>query len=108
MALDTDTYVVLDGTIKDRHGEPIAHITTNLRGDGATPEWVTTGVPGAGSKRVKGYNDYGAPIYDETYEEDLKKGTQEFMAQAIKKQKELTRKNGGDPSKVNIIGAEKE
>lgn len=29
-----------------------------------------------------------------------------MMAEAIKSQKQLTKENGGDPSKVNVIGAE--
>lgn len=109
MTLDINSYRILEGTIKNKEGKPIALIrSTPLRGDGETPEWIATAAPGTENDPIVGYNDQGGPIYSDEYQEAYKQGTKDFMQAVIKEQKRLTKANGGDPSKVNIIGAEKE
>lgn len=90
---------------KDSQGNKLAMFVTELAGDGTTPVVQTTGMS---SSKIIGYNDDGTAIIDKEQDKIIDDAFKEFMAQAIEKQKELTKKNGGDPSKVNIIGAEKE
>ena len=94
--------VVLEDNVKDEQGVT-AQMRAVLTGDGATPEVMTRG-----EKVVVGYNDDGTPMYQQVDENTLQSAQQEFMAAAIKEQKRLTKDNGGDPSKVNVIGAETE
>lgn len=109
MTLNINSYRILEGTIKDKEGKPIALIrSTPLRGDGETPGWIATAAPGTEKDPIVGYNDQGGPIYSDEYQESYKQGTKDFMQAIIKEQKRLTKANGGDPSVVNIIGAEKD
>lgn len=94
--------VVLEDYAKDEQGVT-AQMRAVLTGDGATPEVMTRG-----EKVMVGYNDNGTPMYQQMDENTLQSAQQEFMAAAIKEQKQLTKDNGGDPSKVNVIGAEAE
>lgn len=95
--------VVLTDEVKDSDDRLIARMRVILNGDGSTPNIMTMG-----TDNPIGYNDDGSPIFPEVDDSLLKSAQQRMMAQAIKVQKELTKENGGDPSKVNIIGAEKE
>ena len=92
--------VVLEDYAKDEQGVT-AQMRVVLTGDGSTPEVMTRG-----EKVLAGYNDDGSPLYQQVDENALQSAQQKFMAAAIKEQKQLTADNGGDPSKVNIIGAE--
>ena len=74
-----------------------------LNGDGSTPNVMTMG-----TDNPVGYNDDGSPIFPDVDDSLLKSAQQQMMAEAIKEQKQLTKENGGDPSKVNVIGAETE
>lgn len=93
--------VVLTDDVKNDDGQRFASLRVVLEGDGSTPNImaVGTGVP-------IGYNDDGTAILAEHDNAALKKSQQEMMAEAIKVQKNLTKENGGDPSKVNVINAE--
>ena len=84
-------------------GRLVAQITTYLEGDGSTPIVQTMGT---GS--IKGYADDGTVIIDDDIDELIKEKQKEFMAEAIKEQKNLCVENGVDPSLVNYFGAEKE
>lgn len=95
--------VVLTDEVKDSNDRLIARMRVVLNGDGSTPNVMTMG-----TDSPIGYNDDGTPIFPDIDDNLLKSAQQRMMAQAIKVQKELTKENGGDPSKVNIIGAEKE
>lgn len=95
--------VVLTDEVKDSNDRLIAQMRVVLNGDGSTPNVMTIG-----TDSPIGYNDDGTPIFPDIDDNLLKSAQQRMMAQAIKVQKELTKENGGDPSKVNIIGAEKE
>ena len=95
--------VVLTDEVKDNNDRLIAQMRVVLNGDGSTPNVMTMG-----TDNPIGYKDDGSPIFPDVDEDLLKQRQQEMMAEAIKVQKELTKENGGDPSKVNIIGAEKE
>lgn len=94
--------VILTDEVKDDK-RVVARMRVVLNGDGSTPNVMTMGMDSP-----IGYNDNGAPIFPEVDEDLLKQAQQKMMAEAIKEQKQLTEENGGDPDKVNIIGAEKE
>lgn len=94
--------IVLEDTVSDDKGST-AQMRVVLTGDGTTPEVMTRG-----EKVMVGYNDDGTPMYQQVDENTLQSAQQKFMAAAIKEQKQLTKDNGGDPSKVNVIGAETE
>lgn len=95
--------VVLTDEVKDSNDQLIAQMRVILNGDGSTPNVMTMG-----TDNPIGYNDDGTPIFPDIDDSLLKSAQQRMMAEAIKVQKQLTKENGGDPSKVNIIGAEKE
>lgn len=95
--------VILTDDVKNDKDRIIARMRVVLNGDGSTPNVMTMG-----TDSPIGYNDDGTPIFPKIDEEQLKQHQQEMMAEAIKEQKQLTEENGGDPAKVNIIGAEKE
>ena len=95
--------VVLTDEVKDSNDRLIARMRVVLNGDGSTPNIMTMG-----TDSPIGYKDDGTPIFPEVDDDLLKQRQQEMMAEAIKEQKQLTEENGGDPAKVNIIGAEKE
>ena len=95
--------VVLTDEVKNDDNRLIARMRVVLNGDGSTPNVMTMG-----TDNPVGYNDDGTPIFPQIDEELLKQRQQEMMAEAIKEQKQLTEENGGDPAKVNIIGAERE
>lgn len=95
--------VVLTDEVRDNDERLIAQMRVVLNGDGSTPNVMTMG-----TDNPVGYNDDGSPIFPDVDDSLLKSAQQQMMAQAIKTQKELTKENGGDPDKVNIIGAEKE
>lgn len=94
--------LILKDEAKDKNGSVIATFETVLEGDGATPLVMTKGV----NPVIKGYLDNGMPIFDDSSDEIVDAAHQEFMAKAIATQKTLTAANGGDPDKVNVIGAE--
>lgn len=93
--------IVLQDDVSDTNGHKIAKMRVVLNGDGSTPNIMTVG-----ADRPIGFNDDGTAILPELDETVLKKAQQKMMAEAIQSQKELTKENGGDPSKVNMIGAE--
>jgi D-tyrosyl-tRNA(Tyr) deacylase len=93
--------VLLSDDVKDSNGNVFATMRVVLEGDGSTPNVMTHDV-------IAGYDDNGKPISQDVDEAALKNSQQAFMAEAIKVQKSLTEEKGGDPSKVNIIGAEKD
>lgn len=93
--------VVLTDEVKNDDNRLIARMRVVLNGDGSTPNVMTMG-----TDNPIGYNDDGTPIFPDVDDSLLKSAQQQMMAQAIKAQKELTKENGGDPSKVNVIGAE--
>ena len=95
--------VVLTDEVKDSNDRLIARMRVVLNGDGSTPNIMTMW-----TDSPIGYKDDGTPIFPEVDDDLLKQRQQEMMAEAIKEQKQLTEENGGDPAKVNIIGAEKE
>lgn len=95
--------VYLTDTVTDESGADIAVMKVVLNGDGSTPNVMTVG-----TDNPVGFNDDGSPIFPQIDEDLLKQAQQKMMAQAIQTQKELTKENGGDPSKVNVIGAETE
>lgn len=95
--------VVLTDEVKNSDERVIAQMRVVLNGDGSTPNVMTMG-----TGNPVGYNDDGSPIFPDVDDSLLKSAQQQMMAQAIKTQKELTKENGGDPSKVNVIGAETE
>lgn len=89
--------------VKDDNGSVKYRIDTVLSGNGETPILRTIGL-----EKPIGYNDNGEAIISEVDEEDLKKRQKNFMAEAIRVQKDLCVENGVDPSLVNYFGAEKE
>lgn len=89
--------------VKDDNGSVKYRIDTMLSGNGETPVLRTIGL-----EKPIGYTDNGEAIISEVDEEDLKKRQKNFMAEAIKEQKNLCVENGVDPSLVNYFGAEKE
>lgn len=93
--------VVLTDEVKNSDERVIAQMRVVLNGDGSTPNVMTMG-----TDNPVGYNDDGTPIFPDVDSSLLKSAQQQMMAQAIQVQKELTKENGGDPSKVNVIGAE--
>lgn len=95
--------VVLTDEVKDNDDRLIARMRVVLNGDGSTPNVMTMG-----TDNPVGYNDDGSPIFPDVDDSLLKSAQQQMMAQAIQVQKELTKENGGDPSEVNMIGAETE
>ena len=95
--------VVLTDEVKDNDDRLIAQIRVVLSGDCSTPNVMTMG-----TDNPIGYNDDGTPIFPDVDDSLLKSAQQRMMAQAIQVQKELTKENGGDPSEVNMIGAETE
>ena len=95
--------VVLTDEVKDNDDRLIAQMRVVLSGDGSTPNVMTMG-----TDNPVGYNDDGSPIFPDVDDSLLKSAQQQMMAEAIKEQKQLTKENGGDPSKVNVIGAETE
>lgn len=95
--------VILTDDVKNTKERVIARMRVVLNGDGSTPNVMTMG-----TDSPIGYKDDGTPIFPQIDEGLLKQRQQEMMAEAIKEQKQLTEENGGDPAKVNIIGAEKE
>lgn len=95
--------VVLTDEVKNSDERVIAQMRVVLNGDGSTPNVMTMG-----TDNPVGYNDDGTPIFPDVDSSLLKSAQQQMMAQAIQVQKELTKENGGDPSKVNVIGAETE
>ena len=95
--------VVLTDEVKDNDDRLIAQMRVVLSGDGSTPNVMTMG-----TDNPVGYNDDGSPIFTDVDDSLLKSAQQQMMAQAIQVQKELTKENGGDPSEVNMIGAETE
>ena len=95
--------VVLTDEVKNDDNRLIARMRVVLSGDGSTPNVMTMG-----TDNPVGYNDDGSPIFPDVDDSLLKSAQQQMMAQAIQVQKELTKENGGDPSKVNVIGAETE
>lgn len=92
--------VVLTDEVKNGNNV-LARMRVVLDGDGSTPNVMTMG-----TDNPVGYNDDGTPIFPDVDDSLLKSAQQQMMAQAIKTQKQLTKENGGDPSKVNVIGAE--
>ena len=98
-----NTAYVMRSVVKDDRGRNIAELTTSLTGDGSTPVVQTTGMA---VPTIIGYNDQGGPIFDEDTQTRISNAQKEFMAQAIAKQKELTKDNGGNPDTVNLYGAE--
>lgn len=92
--------IVLEDSVSDDNGAT-AQMRVTLTGDGSTPEVMTRG-----ERTMIGYNDDGTPLYQQVDDSALQSAQQNFMAEAIKEQKQLTKDNGGDPSKVNVIGAE--
>ena len=95
--------VVITDEVKNSDERVIAQMRVVLNGDGSTPNVMTMG-----TDNPVGYNDDGSPLFPDVDDSLLKSAQQQMMAQAIKTQKELTKENGGDPSKVNVIGAETE
>lgn len=95
--------VVLTDEVKDSNDRLIAQMRVVLNGDGSTPNVMTMG-----TDNPVGYNDDGSPIFPDVDDSLLKSAQQQMMARAIKVQKGLTKENGGDPSEVNMIGAETE
>jgi len=95
--------VVLKEDVHDNNNNKIAEMTTYLKGDGSTPVVQTIG----GMEQVIGFDDNGSAILAEHDDKAIKKARKEFMALAIKEQKELCVANGVDPDLVNIINAEK-
>lgn len=95
--------VVLTDEVKNDDNRLIARMRVVLNGDGSTPNVMTMG-----TDNPVGYNDDGTPIFPDVDDSLLKSAQQQMMAEAIKEQKQLTKENGGDPSKVNVIGAETE
>ena len=95
--------VVLTDEVKNDDNRLIARMRVVLNGDGSTPNVMTMG-----TDNPVGYNDDGSPIFPDVDDSLLKSAQQQMMAQAIQVQKELTKENGGDPSEVNMIGAETE
>ena len=95
--------VILTDDVKNTKERVIARMRVVLNGDGSTPNVMTMG-----TDNPVGYNDDGTPIFPDVDDSLLKSAQQQMMAQAIKAQKELTKENGGDPSEVNMIGAETE
>lgn len=95
--------VVLTDEVKNDDNRLIARMRVVLNGDGSTPNVMTMG-----TDNPVGYNDDGTPIFPDVDDSLLKSAQQQMMAQAIQVQKELTKENGGDPSEVNMIGAETE
>lgn len=93
--------VVLTDEVKNDDNHLVARMRVVLDGDGSTPNVMTMG-----TDNPIGYNDDGTPIFPDTDDNLLKQHQKSLMAEAIKTQKELTKENGGDPSKVNMIGAE--
>lgn len=93
--------VILQDDVTDATGRKIAQMRVVLNGDGSTPNVMTVG-----ADRPIGFNDDGTAILPDLDESVLKQAQQKMMAEAIQSQKELTKEKGGDPSKVNIIGAE--
>ena len=93
--------VILTDDVKNTKERVIARMRVVLNGDGSTPNVMTMG-----TDNPVGYNDDGTPIFPDVDDSLLKQRQQSLMAEAIKTQKELTKDNGGDPSKVNVIGAE--
>lgn len=96
--------IELSAIVEDTQGQVVATLVTKLRGDGATPD-VT--MLGSGVHQIIGYKDDGSVILSEHDEELLEDARRNFMAEAIKVQKELCVENGIDPELVNIINAEK-
>lgn len=94
--------VLLQDSVKNDQGQVVARMRVILNGDGSTPNVMTMG-----DGTPIGFNDDGSPIYPDKDNATLKSAQQEMMAQAIKEQKALTKERGGDPSKVNMINAEK-
>lgn len=94
--------VQLTDEVKNDDGHIFARLDVVLTGDGSTPN-----VRAVGTGPV-GFDDNGKAIFPEKDEQQLQQQTQSMMAEAIKEQKQLTKENGGDPSKVNVIGAETE
>lgn len=94
--------VLLQDSVKNDQGQVVARMRVILNGDGSTPNVMTMG-----DGTPIGFNDDGSPIYPDADNATLKNAQQAMMAQAIKEQKALTKENGGDPSKVNVIDAEK-
>ena len=95
--------VLLQDSVKNDQGQVVARMRVISNGDGSTPNVMTMG-----DGTPIGFNDDGSPIYPDKDNATLKSAQQEMMAQAIKEQKALTKERGGDPSKVNVIGAETE
>lgn len=93
--------VILTDDVKNTKERVIARMRVVLNGDGSTPNVMTMG-----TDSPVGYNDDGTPIFPDVDDSLLKSAQQQMMAEAIKEQKQLTKENGGDPSKVNVIGAE--
>lgn len=91
-------YTIEDDVV-DSTGKVIAKMATVITGDGSTPVVMTMG-----TDEPIGFKDTGEPIFPEIDEELLSERQREFRALAIRQQKELTEKNGGDPDMVNIIG----
>lgn len=96
--------IELSAIVEDDQGQVVATLVTKLKGDGATPD-VT--MLGSGVHQIIGYKDDGSVILSEHDEELLEDARRNFMAEAIKVQKELCVENGIDPELVNIINAEK-
>lgn len=94
--------VLLQDSVKNDQGQVVARMRVILNGDGSTPNVMTMG-----DGTPIGFNDDGSPIYPDKDNATLKSAQQALMAQAIKEQKALTKENGGDPSTVNMVGAEK-
>lgn len=101
--MNIQSSVLLKSYAKDSQGNKIAMLVTELTGDGSTPVVQTTGM---GVSKITGYNDDGTAIIDKEQDKIINDAFKKFMAQAIKKQKELTKANGIDPSVVNVYGAE--
>lgn len=87
----------------DENGNLMYRIDTVITGNGETPVMRTIGL-----NTPVGYRDNGEVILKDINEDRLKIKQKEFMAEAIKEQKNLCVENGVDPSLVNYFGAEKE
>ena len=89
--------------VVDENGNLMYRIDTVITGNGETPVMRTIGL-----NAPVGYQDNGEVILKDIDEDRLKIKQKEFMAEAIKEQKNLCVENGVDPSLVNYFGAEKE
>lgn len=82
------------------NGKSIATLRTSLRGDGTTPI-----VQVIGTGNIVGFADDGTPLIDKNVDKKIAEAQTDFMAEAIKVQKQLTEENGLNPNTVNFYNA---